>query len=211
LVIANTALPTGGSGVNKTFKVWAALISQMMPSWTLLMQSGTNSNLEDSELAAYEAPFPSEDYKVATRVYPQLVPQMDEHMSVEENKGGPAPARIAHVFACTVRVSVLNRLAALPWYLYSICLLLSPGAFRRVFMQFKRPVLTLFSDNDAVTKGGEQIWQSICPGAKLPGIPHQIMPGSHFLQEDCGDEICKIMIEFIANFPVDLPAPAARL
>ena len=45
------------------------------------------SELSDEELNAYEAPFPSEEYKVASRHYPQLVPQTDEHMSVEENKG----------------------------------------------------------------------------------------------------------------------------
>ena len=52
------------------------------------MQSAiTSRELTEGELRAYDAPFPSEEYKAASRVYPQLVPILDEHGSVEENKG----------------------------------------------------------------------------------------------------------------------------
>ena len=149
----------------------SAIATVRMPSTTKVAHTtvSSESGQQASEVAAYEAPFPAEEYKAATRVYPQLVPQLDEHMSVEENK----------------------------------------GAFKRVFTKFERPVLTLFSDSDPVSNGGEKVWQTLCPGAKLPGIPHQILPGGHFLQHDSGDEIVKIMIKFIEDFPVTLPAPAA--
>lgn len=51
------------------------------------MQSAVARELTAEELRAYDAPFPSEEYKAASRVYPQLVPILDEHNSVEENKG----------------------------------------------------------------------------------------------------------------------------
>ena len=39
-----------------------------------LFQSATTRTLSDAELSAYAAPFPSEDYKAAIRVFPYLVP-----------------------------------------------------------------------------------------------------------------------------------------
>ena len=55
----------------------------------------------------------------------------------------------------------------------------------------------------------EKVWQALCPGAKLPGIPHQLLEGGHFIQEDQPEKICDIMIQFIADFPVDVWGGAA--
>ena len=53
----------------------------------------------------------------------------------------------------------------------------------KVLERFERPVLTAFSDQDAVTKGGEKVFIDRVPGAK--GQPHTIIVGGgHFLQED---------------------------
>jgi len=41
--------------------------------------------MTQEEKEAYEAPFPSEEFKAATRSVPHLVPQYDKHASVEEN------------------------------------------------------------------------------------------------------------------------------
>lgn len=63
-------------------------------------------------------------------------------------------------------------------------------------MQMEKPFLTLFSDSDPITKGGEKVLQKLIPGTK--GQAHTIIEGGgHFLQEDKGEEIAKLMIEFI--------------
>lgn len=65
-------------------------------------------------------------------------------------------------------------------------------------MKFEKPFLTLFSDSDPVTKGGEMIMQKLIPGTK--GQPHEIIQGGgHFLQEDKGEEIAQKMLAFIAS------------
>lgn len=62
--------------------------------------------------------------------------------------------------------------------------------------QFEKPFLTLFSDSDPITAGGEKILQARIPGAK--GQPHRtIEGGGHFLQEDKGEEIAEVMVEFL--------------
>lgn len=64
--------------------------------------------------------------------------------------------------------------------------------------QFEKPVLTLFSDKDPVTRGGEQMIESRIPGAK--GQAHKKMHGGgHFLQEDVGPELADEMIRFIRS------------
>ena len=65
-----------------------------------------------------------------------------------------------------------------------------------VLMQWEKPFLTLFSDSDPVTKGGHAPFEKLVPGAK--GQPHQIIEAAgHFLQEDKGEEIAKIMVEWM--------------
>lgn len=61
----------------------------------------------------------------------------------------------------------------------------------KVLERFQRPVVTAFSDGDAVTRGGEAIFQSRIPGAK--GQPHVTLKGGHFLQEDCPDDIIAVI------------------
>ena len=64
----------------------------------------------------------------------------------------------------------------------------------KVLGAFDKPYLTAFSDDDAVTKGGEKIFQERVPGAK--GQPHVILHGGHFLQEDCPSEISDLIDTF---------------
>jgi haloalkane dehalogenase len=68
----------------------------------------------------------------------------------------------------------------------------------KVLAQWKRPCLTLFSDSDPITKGGEKPFQQFIPGAHGQSH-HTIVGGGHFLQEDKGPEIAEIMINFIKN------------
>lgn len=59
-------------------------------------------------------------------------------------------------------------------------------------------VLTLFSDQDAITAGGERPFQKLLPGAQ--GQPHATVSGAgHFLQEDKGEEIAQRMVAWMAT------------
>ncbi len=65
-----------------------------------------------------------------------------------------------------------------------------------VLRRFDRPFLCAFSDGDAVTAGGERVFLREVPGTK--DQPHTtIEGGGHFLQEDKGPELAKVLIDFI--------------
>jgi haloalkane dehalogenase len=67
-----------------------------------------------------------------------------------------------------------------------------------VLQKFEKPFLTAFSDGDPITRGGERVFQNLVPGAK--GQPHTILKGGgHFLQEDCGEELARVVVEFMAG------------
>ena len=65
-----------------------------------------------------------------------------------------------------------------------------------VLRHWKKPFLTAFSDGDPVTKGGELLLQSAIPGAR--NQPHTTITGAgHFLQEDKGEELARVIVDFI--------------
>jgi haloalkane dehalogenase len=65
-----------------------------------------------------------------------------------------------------------------------------------------KPFLTAFSDGDPITRGGERILQKQVPGAK--GQPHTtIKGGGHFLQEDCGEELARVVVNFMQETDSD--------
>lgn len=66
-----------------------------------------------------------------------------------------------------------------------------------VLERFDHPVVTAFSDNDPVSRGGDAVIQARIPGAK--GQPHVTLPGGHFLQEDSPDAIVEILDAQIRN------------
>ncbi len=60
------------------------------------------------------------------------------------------------------------------------------------------PFLTAFSDGDPITAGSDRILQARIPGAK--GQPHvTIAGGGHFLQEDKGPELAKVVVDFVGS------------
>jgi haloalkane dehalogenase len=66
-----------------------------------------------------------------------------------------------------------------------------------VLDRFDKPFLCAFSDLDAITKGGDAVFLRRIPGAN--GQPHTtILGASHFLQEDKGPELAKVIVDFIA-------------
>jgi len=65
-----------------------------------------------------------------------------------------------------------------------------------VLRQWNGKVLTLFSDQDPVTAGGEKPFQTLLPGAQ--GQPHSTIAGAgHFLQEDKGEEVTARMVAWL--------------
>jgi haloalkane dehalogenase len=64
--------------------------------------------------------------------------------------------------------------------------------------RWERPFLTAFSDGDAITRGLDAVLQQRIPGAQ--GQPHvTIANGGHFLQEDQGEELARVVNDFIAR------------
>ena len=64
--------------------------------------------------------------------------------------------------------------------------------------RWEKPFLTAFSDSDPITRGADAVLREMIPGAR--GQPHTtIVGGGHFLQEDRGEELAGVTIDFIAR------------
>jgi len=65
-----------------------------------------------------------------------------------------------------------------------------------VLRRWERPFLTAFSDSDPITRGLETTFQSQVPGTR--GQPHVTIEGAgHFLQEDKGEELGGLVVDFL--------------
>ncbi|MFI4939353.1 MAG: haloalkane dehalogenase [Burkholderiales bacterium] len=65
-----------------------------------------------------------------------------------------------------------------------------------VLMQFRKPFLTAFSDKDPITAAGAPILRKLIPGCQ--GQPHvTIENGGHFLQEDQGEQLARVVVDFL--------------
>jgi haloalkane dehalogenase len=63
---------------------------------------------------------------------------------------------------------------------------------------FTRPFLCAFSDQDPITAGGDRALREAIPGCA--GQPHTTIEGaSHFLQEDKGPELARVVIDFVST------------
>ncbi|MGI2112379.1 haloalkane dehalogenase [Shewanella frigidimarina] len=68
----------------------------------------------------------------------------------------------------------------------------------KVLCQWQKPFLTAFSDSDPITAGGDALMQKLIPGTK--GQKHTtIVSGGHFLQEDKGEVLADVVVNFIAD------------
>ena len=66
-----------------------------------------------------------------------------------------------------------------------------------VLEKWEKPALTAFSDQDPITRGADRAFQARVPGTK--GQPHTtIEGGGHFLQEDKGEELANVIVEWLA-------------
>lgn len=147
IAAANTMLPTGTVEPPQAFKDWQnfAATSPKFDVATVL-QRATTTELSSKELEAYNAPFPSDEYKAGARVFPALVPTSEKDAESKNNQKA--------------------------W---------------QVLSQWKKPFITLFSDQDPITVGGDLVFQKLIPGCK--GQHHQTVSGGHFLQEDAAPEL----------------------
>ena len=55
------------------------------------------------------------------------------------------------------------------------------------------PFLTAFSTGDPITRGGARPFQKLIPGAQ--GQPHITPRGGHFLQEDCPEDLVRVLLD----------------
>ena len=156
VIASNTTLPTGKVPIPESFVKWRSF-SQNSPEFDIGRVVGTDIGtiqpLATDIIAAYNAPFPSEEYKAGARIFPTLVP-------VEEND----PESKKNLEAWTK------------------------------LMQWNKPFLTIFGDADQIMIGAEKALQKLIPGAKNQN--HKILRAGHFIQEDKGEELAELIIEF---------------
>jgi haloalkane dehalogenase len=69
-----------------------------------------------------------------------------------------------------------------------------------VLTQWRKPFLTAFSDGDPITGAMAPILQKLVPGAH--GLDHPTLEGAgHFLQEDAGADLGRIVAAFVTTTP----------
>lgn len=67
-----------------------------------------------------------------------------------------------------------------------------------VLESFERPLVCAFSDGDPITAGGDRSFRHKVPGAE--GQPHTTIEGAgHFLQEDRGPEVARVIVDLAAR------------
>ena len=71
----------------------------------------------------------------------------------------------------------------------------------KVLSQWTKPFITLFSDSDPVTGGGDKIMQKLIPGTKDQAHT-TVVNGGHFLQEDQGEKVAELLVKFISDNPI---------
>ena len=158
VVAANTMLPTGDRDPGDAFRAWQRF-SQETPTFDVgrIVDGGCTTELAPEVIAAYDAPFPDDDFKQGARQFPVLVPTTPDDPATDANRQA--------------------------W---------------DVLHQWTKPFLTAFSDHDPITKGGDRYLQAEIPGSA--GQPHTtIAGGGHFLQEDRGPELARVVAAFAAE------------
>ena len=157
VVIGNGGLPTGDRPPNEAFLRWQTFAKES-PVFPVggIIAGGCAVRPTDDVIAAYDAPFPDDEYKAGARQFPTLVPTSPDD-----------PAHDANVAA---------------W---------------EVLATFDKPFLCAFSDSDPITKGADRPFREQIPGAD--GQAHTTIEGAgHFLQEDKGEELARVIVDFLA-------------
>lgn len=157
VIASNTTLPTGRIHMAETFLKWREY-SQHSAEFNIgkVIDMGTVQHLSEEVVDAYNAPFPSEEYKAGARIFPTLVPI--DHDDPESIKNLQAWEKLKH---------------------------------------WNKPFLTIFGDEDEIMSGAEKAFQKLVPGTEKQN--HKIINAGHFIQEDKGEELAKLIIEFYKN------------
>jgi len=88
VIASNTTLPTGKTPMPESFLQWRAY-SQHSAGFNIgkVIDMGTVQSLSEKVFEAYNAPFPSEEYKAGARIFPTLVPiAQDDPESIKNLK-----------------------------------------------------------------------------------------------------------------------------
>lgn len=87
VMVSNTGLPTGEHPPSEAFIKWRRF-SQLSPEFKIssIIEGGTVTPLNQATLDAYDAPFPSEEYKAGARVFPLLVPVTPDSPEAHANR-----------------------------------------------------------------------------------------------------------------------------
>ena len=154
VVASNTTLPTGKIPMPESFLQWREY-SQHSSGFNIgkVIDMGTVQPLSVKVYEAYNAPFPSEEYKAGARIFPTLVPINEED-----------PESIKNLKA---------------W---------------EKLKSWNKPFLTIFGDEDKIMVGAEKAIQKLVPGTN--GQNHKILNAGHFIQEEKGEELAELIIEF---------------
>jgi len=86
VVIGNTGLPTGKGEATEAFLAWQKF-SQTAPEFPIgkLINSACIRDLTEGEIQAYDAPFPTDEYKAGARIFPSLVPTSTSDPASQDN------------------------------------------------------------------------------------------------------------------------------
>lgn len=89
LIVANGGLPTGDHAPGDAFKKWLDF-SQNVKDFPVggIISGGCTGKLSAETLAAYDAPFPSDEYKECARIFPSFVPITTDNPESEANRAG---------------------------------------------------------------------------------------------------------------------------
>lgn len=86
-VWSNTGLPTGDVPMPKEWQAFRNMVrSAPVLDIARMVDSGCVRSLTDAERAAYAAPFPSSEYTVGVRVFPELVPNTPDDPAAPANR-----------------------------------------------------------------------------------------------------------------------------
>jgi haloalkane dehalogenase len=87
VVAANTSLPTGDHNPGKAFLAWRKF-SQEVPVFPAakIVDGASLSTLSPEVIAAYDAPFPSDEYMAGARQFPVLVPITADDPAAKANR-----------------------------------------------------------------------------------------------------------------------------
>lgn len=86
VVIGNTGLPTGRGPASEAFLAWQkfAATAEHFPIGAII-NGGCTTDLAPEIIAAYDAPFPGDEYTAGARVFPSLVPTTPDDPATPDN------------------------------------------------------------------------------------------------------------------------------